>query len=149
MAVAWEVIKRLVADENDPKQLPWERDSGSAPTRDEFMWEPVFSGSAFSALLGLIGTGILGEFKTMGSATTVWEEVRGPMSAFGSILDESNVPVPTVIPALDLVPTAEQQLSVTFRNGLALDDSTAKQLGGVQPFSVTWKGVILIEKGGH
>ncbi|KAH8728864.1 hypothetical protein GQ44DRAFT_818552 [Phaeosphaeriaceae sp. PMI808] len=146
---AWEVIKRLVADENGPKQLPWERDSGSAPTRDEFMWEPVFAGSAFSALLGLIGTGILGEFRTMESTRTVWEEVRGPMSAFGCILDESNVPVPTVIPALDLLPTAEQQLNVTFRNGLALDDNTAKQLGGVQPFSVTWKGVLLIEKGGH
>ncbi|KAF2272052.1 uncharacterized protein EI97DRAFT_237584 [Westerdykella ornata] len=148
-AVAWEVIKRLIADENNPQELPWERDSGSAPSRDEFMWEPGFCGSAFSALLGLTGTGILGEFKTKGSAKTVWKEIRGPMSAFGCFLDESNVPVPTVIPALDLVTTAEQQLNVTFRNGLALDDDTAKQLGGAQPFSVTWKGILLIEKGGH
>jgi hypothetical protein len=54
-----------------------------------------------------------------------------------------------VIPALDLVPTAEQRLNVFFRNGLALDGITAEQLGGAQPFRVEWEGVLLIDRSGH
>ena len=150
---AWEVLRRLIADENWPRWQPWERDSGKSPAKSEFTWEPMFSGSAFSALLGLTGTGIHGEFKTLDSERIIWEEIRGPLSAFGDLLNRSNVPVPMVIPALDLVGTEEQRANprINIRNGFALDNDgnrCADGQGG-QGFRVTWKGVLLVDKGGQ
>src|SRR5262249_50623763 len=102
-ARAWRILRTLLADENLAKS-PWEDDSGQPP---EVTWTPRPSGGAFAALLGLIGTGLLGEFHAIGkddegNHDPLWRENRGPLTAFGHVRDEHNAPVPTIIPALDL-----------------------------------------------
>jgi hypothetical protein len=77
--LAWKILRNLIADENRPKNEPWEQDSGATPDRNAFLWDPAFTGGAFSALLGICGTGIVGTFTTQG-ANTVWKEVRGPLT---------------------------------------------------------------------
>jgi hypothetical protein len=141
-AVAWQVVKRLWADENLAK-IPWEDDSGRPP---DVTWMPQPSGSAFAALLGLTGTGILGEFETAGNV--VWREMRGPFSAFGKTRNAWNSPVPTIIPAIDLALGQDQQNFVDTRNGFALRASNGEPLGGAQPFAVRWHGALLIEQDG-
>jgi len=59
VAVAWRILKSLVADENFTKE-PWENDSRTPPSN--FTCDPRFSGNAFAAILGLIGTGLCGEY---------------------------------------------------------------------------------------
>lgn len=147
MRLAWRILQSLVADENRSR-VPWERDSGESPDRTDFLWDPKSSGSAFSALLGLVGTGILGEYRSSGT-NFVWKEIRGPLAAFGHALDEQNVPVPTIIPRLNISPTPQQRSLVMFRNGFALSDLTARTLGGAQPFTVKWEGVLLVEESGQ
>src|SRR5205814_6425567 len=92
------------------------------------------------------GTGLLGEYSAGGPI--LWREIRGPLDAFGPDLNERNVPVPTIIPSLNISPSAAQQNRVVFRNGFALRDGTAQHLGGAAPFCVTWTGVLLIEHSG-
>ncbi|OAA51504.1 insecticidal toxin complex protein [Metarhizium rileyi] len=145
--LAWDIIKRLIADENFSETSPWENDSGEAPAVNGFAWEPKLSGSAFAALLGLTGTGLLGQFQ-VGTAHSTWQEIRGPMSAFGYVQDKENVPVPMIIPNLLVQPTAAEKQLVQFRNGFAFDDVTAENLGGAQSFKVQWEGILLIEKAG-
>ena len=74
-----------------------------------------------AALLGLAGTGLLGEYEiaapqaeedaaarsTAGapggasaSYQVAWREVRGPLEAFGHERNVTNGPVPTIVPAL-------------------------------------------------
>ncbi|GAB3816712.1 hypothetical protein [Micromonospora zhanjiangensis] len=55
--VAWRVLRSLWADEN-VGLAPWEDDAGAPP---EVTWGPWPSGGAFAALLGLLGTGLVGE----------------------------------------------------------------------------------------
>jgi hypothetical protein len=55
--VAGLVLSWLLADENNG--TPWESDSGAPPT---VMWSPP-AGGAIAALLGLIGTGLRGEYQ--------------------------------------------------------------------------------------
>jgi len=143
--VAWRVLRSLFADENRPT-VPWENDSGVPPDHNTFLWDPTLSGSAFAALLGLVGTGLLGEYSAGGPI--LWREIRGPLTAFGRDLDERNVAVPTVIPWLNILPSTAQQAEVIFRNGFALRDGTAEFLGGAAPFSVTWTGILLVEHTG-
>ncbi|OAQ74289.1 insecticidal toxin complex protein [Pochonia chlamydosporia 170] len=145
--LAWDIIKRLIADENLPGQTPWENDSGVSPGLDTFTWEPKLSGGAFAALLGLTGTGLVGDFQ-VAAAHSTWQEIRGPMSAFGCVLNRENVPVPMVIPNLLVQPTVEEQQVVHFRNGFVFDDITAENLGGAQSFKVKWQGLLLIENDG-
>ena len=150
------VLSRLLADENDG--TPWEFDSGTVPT---VMWTPAPSGTAIAALLGLIGTGLVGEYDaplpvgcteppaaTPETATSaLWREVRGPFRAFGHESDESNSPVPTVLPALSL-PLVGSTL-VDVQNGYALRSGTGRPLGGAEGFRVRWSGSLLIEREGE
>ncbi|HET8641206.1 MAG TPA: neuraminidase-like domain-containing protein, partial [Pseudonocardiaceae bacterium] len=149
---AWAVLRSLWADENFGL-TPWEDDSGAPP---DVTWKPKPSGGAFAAILGVVGTGLVGEYGPPASCDEVgtppspllWREIRGPLSAFGEARDERNAPVPTVIPALQFALTPAQQGYVSLRNGMALLDATGAPLGGAQPFAVRWTGVLLVEKGG-
>lgn len=141
-AAAWQILKRLCADEN-LATTPWEEDSGAPP---DVTWTPRPSGSSFAALLGLLGTGVRGEFSAGGR--DVWHELRGPFSGFGHERDEWNAPVPAILPPLSLTLTLEQQRFAAVRNGFALRDVNAEPLGGGAPFRVRWSGVLLIEHEG-
>ena len=167
-AVAALVLSHLLADENTG--TPWESDSGVPPT---VLWTPSPSGGAIAALLGLIGTGLLGEYQPVSSpassptatasATTtnqgaatspssastgptqqiLWREVRGPLDAFGHERDATNSPVPTVLPPLGLSPGSNPL--VVFQNGYADKASDGFRLGGAESFQVRWVGALLIE----
>ena len=157
-SVAGLVLSQLFADENTG--TPWESDSGVPPTA---MWAPSPSGGAIAALLGLVGTGLLGEYqiplpqtddKTPSSSGTtgttyqdVWREVRGPLEAFGHERDRTNSPVPTILPALGLSPTPTPL--VTFNNGYAITISDGQRLGGAEAIRVRWSGVLLVEHEGE
>jgi hypothetical protein len=142
-AIAWRVLQHMLADESKVKG-PWEDDSGAVP---EPASQPLPGGGAFAALLGLTGTGLLGEICPEG-AGPAWREVRGPMNAFGHEKNVANCPVPTILPATGLKLTKEQERFVTARNGFALKDRDGAFLGGAQGFSVRWSGVLLVENEG-
>jgi hypothetical protein len=142
-AVAWRILQSLIADENFAKQ-PWETDAGTPPS--SFAWDR-FSGNGFAAILGLIGTGVCGEYTA--ESGKVWEELRGGMESFGRVCNEWNVPVPTILPSMSLSPSAEEEDIVTFKNGLALHEEHGHKLGGAEPFKVCWSGILLIDRAGH
>ena len=144
IARAWEVLKHLLADENQAKSS-WEDDSGKTP---QVTW-PQPSGGAFAALLGLTGTGLASEFRVSGNPQVVWREPRGGMRAFSKIHNEWNAPIPTLIPAMDLAISPEAQQFSGVRNGLGFANANGRQLGGLQDFSVTWEGALLVEKPGR
>ena len=165
--VAGLLLGRLFSDENTG--TPWESDSGVAPA---VMWTPP-AGSAIAALLGLAGTGLLGEYEMAGtsrpdtatqdtatqdtatqdtdqapggaaaSAQVAWREVRGPLEAFGHERDLTNSPVPTIVPPLGF--TAAASPLATVNNGYAVRTSDGLCLGGAAPVRVRWSGVLLIE----
>jgi hypothetical protein len=157
-AVAELVLSQLLSDENTG--TPWESDSGVPPA---MMWTPQPSGGAIAALLSLTGTGLLGEYlapQTDGSGKSspapnttgvtyqvIWREVRGPLEAFGHERDDTNSPVPTVLPALGLTPALSPL--VTFHNGYAVKNSDGEKLGGAEPIRVRWSGVLLVEHDGE
>src|SRR5262249_43033180 len=122
----------------------WEADSGLAPA---VTW-PRPGGSAFAALLGLTGTGLVGEFRISGSDQVVWRELAGG-HVFSPSRDAWNAPVPTVIPAMDLAIPNDAQLFQSVRNGLGLANANAEMLGGLQGFSTVWRGGLLIEREGR
>src|SRR5262249_5461152 len=76
--VAWRLLRTLWGDENRGL-TPWEDDSGTPPATT---WGPRPTGGAFAALLGLLGTGLLGELSVEG-IDPAWRELRGALSAFG------------------------------------------------------------------
>ncbi len=138
------VLRTLWADEN-AAVTPWETDDGKTP---EVTWTPAPSGGAFAALLGLVGTGLLGELHD-GAGNLVWRETRGPASAFGAVRNHYNAPVPTVLPAMDLTPGPAQSRLVGVRNGFAVREGDAAPLGGASPFTVCWTGVLLVDEAGE
>ena len=140
-ATAWLVLKRLFADENRTK-TSWEDDSGNIPA---LTWKPLPSGGAFAALLGLTGTGLMGEF-TSSNGSQSWREVRGPMSAFGHERNEHNAPIPTILPTVDLTLTPDQLKFVDLRNGFAIADKNGRELHGAESFFIRWSGVLLVEE---
>jgi hypothetical protein len=142
--LAWRVLRSLFADENRADGH-WEMDSGKLPDDDTFHWNRKLSGSAFGAILGLIGTGLQGEFGVKGSVNLIWREVRAPLDFFGAACNQKNAPIPTVIPSLSLPASAVNASFVALRNGFGLNDSTAEQLGGAQPFSCQLNGVLLVD----
>jgi hypothetical protein len=109
------VLGHMLSDENNG--TPWESDSGAPPS---VLWPVQLAGGAVAALLGLAGTGLLGEYLGTNvssqpagnqpvpganatkdaekTASVLWREVRAPMEAWGHQRDESNSPIPTVIP---------------------------------------------------
>jgi hypothetical protein len=141
--LAWCLVQHLFADENRATS-PWETDSGQVPA---VTWQPQPNGGAFAALLGLAGTGLLGEFTPEGGNLT-WREVRGPMSAFGREKNRWNIPVPTVLPSLDLKLSAAQARFAGIHNGFAMHGQNGEPLGGPQGFGVRWQGVLLVEHEG-
>ncbi|MEO6921017.1 MAG: neuraminidase-like domain-containing protein [Collimonas sp.] len=143
---AWLLLKHLYADENRA-QSTWEADSGAVP---DVTWKPQPSGGAFAALLGLTGTGLLGEFKRVDGAAgaLAWREMRGPMTAFDHQKNKNNAPAPTILPAMDLQLSTEQLKYVDLRNGFAVQDQHGKELGGAERFIVNWSGVLLVDEDG-
>jgi hypothetical protein len=126
--VAWRILRQLHGDENAAGK-PWEDDSGQPPQET---WGPPPTGGAFAALLGLAGTGLLGELSVAGH-DPAWRETRGPLTAFGRGRNRWNAPVPTVIPSPDLTLTPEQQRFAAVRNGFALRDVNGEPLLGEEP----------------
>ena len=143
--LAWKLLLGLLGDENKANPPPWERDDGTLPA---VTWRPPPVGGAFTALVGLVGTGLLGEYRVNDGKTLVWRELRGPMEPFGELRDAWNVPVPTIIPALGFDFTKEQKRWAEVRNGIAIAGASAKRLGGAEGYCVTWTGVLLVEEGG-
>ena len=169
-SVAALVLSSLLSDENTG--TPWESYSGVPPS---VMWTPPPAGGAIPALLGLTGTGLLGEYQLVqppagsssppaagtlplagsnlqGGATAtntqvIWREVRGPFDAFGHERDRTNAPVPTVIPALGLSTSVGSLVSL--HNGYAVTTADGKRLGGASTFRVCWSGVLLVEQEGE
>ncbi|KAF1962680.1 hypothetical protein CC80DRAFT_541833 [Byssothecium circinans] len=133
----------FVADGNRA-QTPWEDDSGAPPSG--FDVDPALGGGAFAALLGLVGTGLLGKYG-YGAA---WTETRGGMSGWGAASNYWNSPVITVLPRLDIEANEGQSRFASFKNGFALNQDTGDVLTacGADPFTVTWCGVLLIEGDG-
>lgn len=157
--LAWRLLKHLFADENIAKAA-WESDTGEVP---EVTWKPQPQGGAFAALLGLTGTGLLGEFipeddqhKLIWEDDTLhweksalaWREVRGPMEAFGPEENAWNSPIPTVLPSMSFEISQDQMRFVGVRNGFAFSNADGAMLGGAQGFAVRWNGVLLVEHEG-
>jgi len=157
IGLAWRLLQHLVADENKA-QTPWEDDSGQVP---DVTWRPQPSGGAWAALLGLAGTGLLGEFVLddeslnweddqviWADSPKVWRETRGAMDAFGSEENAANCPIPTVVPSMAFVISPEQLRFVGVRNGFALSNEDGAILGAAQGFAVHWHGVLLVDAEG-
>jgi hypothetical protein len=145
--VAWEILLKLLADENRPA-TSWENTDGSGAPPWQFMFGPGLAGGAFAALLGLSGTGLLGKYRGDPAGATAWFEMRGGMSGWGLPNDHWNAPITTVLPSLSLSANAEQSLAVSFKNGFALNEASGHMLSGAEPFCVEWTGVLLIERDG-
>jgi hypothetical protein len=139
---AFLVLRELFADENAAGN--WEQDAGQAPS---VAW-PGPNGSAFAALLGLTGTGLLREFTPAGGSV-IWRDVSGPLGGFGRERDRDNCPVPTMIPSLALTLTPAQLANVTIQNGLAAEIASGAWLGGAQGFTVKWTGALLVDREGE
>lgn len=144
VGLAWSLLRHLYADENLATD-DWERDTGQP---SPVTWPDRPSGGAFAALLGLLGTGLLGEYTAEGGGL-VWRETRGPLTAFGAEENVGNTPVPTVLPAMDLAPTAAESEFVDFRNGFATANADGALLAGAQGYHVRWTGTLLVEADGQ
>ncbi|KAH6999272.1 insecticidal toxin complex protein [Ilyonectria destructans] len=141
--VAWEILLRLIADGNHAL-TPWEDDSGARPHMFDVI--PQLTGGAFAALLGLTGTGLLGEYAGQYGAS--WTETRGGLSGWGTANNYWNAPVVTILPRLGTVAGRDQSVFASFKNGFALNQDTGDVLAGAEPFAVTWSGVLLVENDG-
>jgi hypothetical protein len=141
------ILRTLAADENAATTngpCPgWECDSGTPP---ELTW-PRPSGSALAALLGLAGTGLTAEYRPAGGEVA-WRDASAALRGFGYERDRENCPVPTVLPCFDAVLTPQQLRFASAHNGLLMKDSTGEWLSGVQGFTVSWSGALLIEQDG-
>jgi hypothetical protein len=143
--LVWRLLRQLLADENEPNPpTPWEADSGQPPA---VAW-PKPTGGAFAALLGLLGSGLLGEFRQLDTIGVQWREMRGPFSAFGQVRNAWNAPVPTVFPSLGAALPPDQTGLMDVRNGICLSNLRGHALGGADGCCVTWRGVLLVEAPG-
>jgi len=138
------LLRHLWADENTATQ-PWEDDTGAVPP---VKWGPRPYGGAFHALHGVVGTGLVAEYRGA-SGLVRWRETHGGLEAFGAAENAANGPLPTLIPAMDTMLTPEQLDYVAIRNGFALGNERGTPVGGAEPFTVTWRGLLLIETGGR
>ena len=139
------LLKNLWADENKSISS-WESDDGQSPP---VTWQPRPNGGSHGALLGLTGTGMLAEYFDAGQ-TLHWREVRGGVDAFGPEENAWNAPIPVMVPAMGFSFTSEQLLRfATVRNGFAMLNTDGQVLGGAEPFTLRWKGLMLIENEGQ
>ncbi|MFM0007486.1 hypothetical protein PQR57_41890 [Paraburkholderia dipogonis] len=136
------ILRRLLGDENLATSA-WERDDGQLPT--DFTWAQP-TGGAFAALMGLTGTGLLGEVRA--ASGSAWPEMTGEMSVFTEAGNEWNAPVPTIVPNLDLTLPATEHEFALIRNGLALRETDGLPLAGAEGFTAHWSGVLIVEKSG-
>jgi hypothetical protein len=134
------LLRELFGDENRAT-ASWENDNGHVPP---VTWTLPPNGGAFAALLGLTGTGLLGEY-TPDGGTLVWRDVSGAMTVCGDERNRRNCPVPGVLPALNLTLAPDQLQFVTVLNGLAMRNADDVWLGGAQGFSVQWTGALLVD----
>ncbi|HKN59914.1 MAG TPA: neuraminidase-like domain-containing protein [Candidatus Acidoferrales bacterium] len=151
-SVAELVISRLYSDENTG--TPWDSDNGVPPN---VMWTSPPAGGAIPALLGLVGTGLLGEYEVPNANTdaavagsaiqVIWRDVRGPMQAFGHERDATNSAVPTVLPPITLSNSTNPLIAVN--NGYAVKTSDGHRLGSAEPILVKWSGSMLVEREGE
>lgn len=138
------LLKNLWADEN-LETAPWENDNGETPF---VTWQPQPNGGAFAALLGLTGTGMLAEYFDS-SQTLHWRELRGGVDAFGMEENAWNAPIPTILPSMSFTFSPEQMRFAAIRNGFAMANTGGAALGGAEPFTLHWKGLLLIEHEGQ
>jgi hypothetical protein len=138
------LLKQLWGDENRAT-TPWENDNGQSPS---VTWPSQPSGGAFAALLGLTGTGMQAEYFDA-AKNLRWREVRGGVDAFGSEENTWNAPIPTVLPSMGFTFTPAQLRFAGVRNGFAMANAAGGMLGGAEPFTLVWKGLLLIEEEGE
>ena len=143
-AAALTILKRLFGDEN-AATTSWENDAGTTPP---VTWTPAPNGGAFAALLGLVGTGLVAEYKADGGSV-VWRDVSGSLHGFGMTRDHENAPVPTVLPSLAAALTSQEANFATLSNGFLVRSSDGALLGGAQGYDVTWSGALLVDEEGE
>jgi hypothetical protein len=136
------ILRRLLGDENLATSA-WEQDNGQMPVG--FTWAQP-NGGALAALMGLTGTGLLGEVR--GASGGAWPELTGPMSVFAHAGNEWNAPVPTIVPKLDFMLPATEHEFALIRNGLALRETDGLPLAGAEGFTAHWSGVLIVEQSG-
>ena len=142
-ATALLILRELYGDENKGAS-DWEKDDGTEPV---VAWTPSPNGGAFAALLGLVGTGLVVEYKAEGGGLA-WRDVSGSISGFGLAPDRENAPVPTVLPSLDAATPPALSKFVNVRNGFLIKNAGGALLGGAQGFEVTWSGALLVDEEG-
>ena len=130
-----------------PGLTPWEDDSGQPP---QVTWEPQPTGGAFAALLGLAGTGLLGEFSVDGRRSRLARAARAARPPSAATRNRWNAPVPTVIPSLG--PHADAGAAALRRGAQRLRDaptSTASRSSARSRSPSRWTGVLLVEEAGR
>jgi hypothetical protein len=143
---AWLILRDLFGDENEAAPpATWQDPTGAPPPT---IWGSRPNGSSFAALLGLTGTGLLGEISASGGPV-LYREMCGPLVAFGAARNAFNAPVPTLIPAMSTTLPNDQSHLVSLHNGFASRDDDGSDIGGAQGFSARWSGVLLIERDGR
>jgi hypothetical protein len=143
-AVALLILRQMFGDENKAT-ADWEADDGSVPA---VTWTPPPNGGAFGALLGLVGTGLIAEYKVAGGGP-VWRDVSGSLAGFDHMRDRENAPVPTVLPSLAATIGPPLSNYVTVRNGFLAKNAGGARVGGAQGFDVTLTGALLVDEEGH
>lgn len=138
------IIKSLWADENAAIST-WENDNGQAPN---LTWPLKPVGGAYTALFGLVGTGMALSYKNS-TNTLVWQDVRGGTEVFGPEENDWNSPLPTIIPAMNLnLSPASLSKFITLQNGFAVANPNGRKVGGAEAFKIEWDGLVLIEQDG-
>ena len=173
--IAGLVLSQMRADENGG--TPWESDSGMPPTPT--MWTQPPSGNAIAALLGALGTGLLGEYQIVQTQTTTatgkatGKAGKAPGKSVAKAPAADSGPTYQVLwrevrgPMAAFgherdhtnspVPTVLPELGlvlpanplVTLNNGYAVKTADGQRLGGAEAFRVHWSGVLLIEHEGE
>ncbi len=143
-AVVLLILRELLGDENAATS-DWEKDDGTEPT---VTWTPRPNGSGFAALLGLLGTGLVTEYKPDGGSL-VWRTATGALDGFGPLHDRVNAPIPTVLPSLGATITPAQSKYVSVHNGFLVKNAGGAMLGGAQGFEATWSGALLVDEEGQ
>ncbi len=144
------LLKHLWADENFSEDS-WEsneKDNKEKIKPPVVTWRGQPNGGAFAALLGLTGTGMLAEY-TSADNSLRWRDICSSSELFGAEENAWNAPVPTIIPALEFSLPENLNRYAAVRNGFAMSNSDGTMLGGAEPFTLCWKGLLLIETDGQ
>ena len=137
------LLRQLWATENFG-QMSWEDDSGVAP---DVTWEPQPRGGAYHALSRVTGTGLLAQYRG-GNGLLRWREVRGGLDAFGTPENDVNAPLPTLVPSMTTTLSQDLLQFIAIRNGFAIGITDGATIGGAEPYTLRWSGLVLIETSG-